>query len=126
MKVIKDLLISSILFVLIDSIYLSFFAIKFFKPLIKRIQSENLKINLTYAIFCYIILIAGLNYFIISRNKSEFEAFILGSFVYGVFETTNGAIFKTWDIGAAVTDTLWGGILFSTVTFLTKKIKKLF
>ena len=69
-------------------------------------------------------MIFGLNYFIIRKNESITDAFVLGILVYGVFETTNGAIFKTWNVKTSLIDTLWGGFLFATVTYLTKKITR--
>jgi uncharacterized membrane protein len=44
------------------------------------------------------------------------DAFILGIVIYGVYETTNYAIFDKWNIQALTLDTLWGGILFAITT----------
>jgi uncharacterized membrane protein len=73
------------------------------------------------AIACYIFLVLGLNYFILSANKSVMDAFILGIVIYGVFETTNIVLFKKWPIHIAVMDTLWGGILFALTTYIIKQ-----
>tara|TARA_Y100000816_G_C26046114_1_gene548201 strand:- start:232 stop:609 length:378 start_codon:yes stop_codon:yes gene_type:complete len=118
----KEFLISGVIMLLMDMIYLSSFGKKLFSPLIKSIQGSDLKVNIYYALACYLIMIFGLNYFIISKNKSISDAFILGILVYGVFDTTSGAIFKKWTFKAAITDTIWGGLLFASVTYLTKKI----
>lgn len=120
----KELLISGVVMLLLDMVYLSTIGKIFFSPLIKSLQRTDMKVNYGYAICCYLLMIFGLNYFIISQNKNTFDAFLLGIFVYGVFDTTNGAIFKKWNIKASIIDTLWGGFLFATVTYLTKKIKK--
>ena len=122
--IIKELIISGVVMLLLDMVYLSTIGITFFSPLIKSLLGTDMKVNYGYAIGCYLLMIFGLNYFIISQNKSIKDAFILGVFVYGVFDTTNGAIFKTWNMKTALIDTLWGGFLFATVTYLTKKIKQ--
>lgn len=109
---------------LLDLIYLSTFGGVFFSPLIKSIQGSELKVNMSYAVVCYVLMIFGLNYFIISKNKDITDAFILGILVYGVFDSTSGAIFKNWSLKASLIDTIWGGILFALVTYLTKKIKQ--
>lgn len=113
------LLVSAILFVIIDSVYLNFMKDYFQKQVIK-VQGSSIKMNFTGAVLCYIFLIAGLNYFIIKPKKSVQDAFLLGIVIYGVYETTNYAIFKNWSILSVIIDTLWGGILFALTTYIIK------
>ena len=120
----KELFISGVIMLLLDMVYLSSLGKTFFSPLVKSVQGSDLKVNIYYALACYLIMIFGLNYFIISKNKDIIDAFILGILVYGVFDTTSGAIFKNWSLKAALIDTIWGGLLFAFVTYLTKKISK--
>ena len=115
----KNIFLSGIIMIVLDSIYLSNVGNNFFSPMIRNIQGTNLTINIYYAILCYLFLVLGLNYFIISQNKSLIDAFLLGILIYGVFETTSGAIFKNWKLIPSIIDTLWGGILFLSVTYLT-------
>jgi len=75
-------------------------------------------------VFCYIFIVLGLYYFIIRPRKSPFEAFLLGLFVYGIFELTNYSLFKKWSINMVIMDTLWGGVLFFITTFLVYKAEK--
>jgi uncharacterized membrane protein len=42
--------------------------------------------------------------------------------IYGVYETTNYAIIKKWSPYAIVLDTVWGGILYTLVTYFTRKL----
>jgi len=48
-----------------------------------------------------------------------FDAFLLGVFVYGVYETTSLALLRKWRPTTVLIDTLWGGILFALTTYLT-------
>lgn len=114
---IKNILILSIVFLLVDSVYL-FLMKDNFNRIIKAIQNESLKLNIIYTLACYIFLIASIFYFIIGKNASLQDAFFLGLFIYGVFETTNLAIFKKWDPIVATVDTIWGGILFTLTTYI--------
>jgi len=114
-------LIAAILFVAIDSLYLSLMK-GYFLNQVKQVQKSPLKINLLATFICYIFLITGLNYFIISQKKSPSDAFLLGLVVYGVYETTNWALFQNWSILTVIMDTLWGAILFALTTYLVKKI----
>lgn len=113
------LLVSALIFVIIDSFYLQLMK-NYFQNQIKIVQNSPMKINIIGILSCYIFLILGLNYFIIKQNRSINDAFLFGLVIYGVFETTNYAIFKNWSIVSVIIDTLWGGILFAFTTYLTK------
>ena len=121
-----SLVISSILLVIIDSVYLSMIGKPLFEKTVAAIQGSKLVVNMPPAIFTYILMAIILNYFIISANKPAFDAFILGFCAYGIFDFTNLAIFKNYTLKTAIMDTLWGAILFYVTTLITYKVKKLF
>ena len=113
--------VSSIVFIMIDSVYLNFIK-DYFNNQVKLIQGSSIKINSYAMIICYIILIFGINYFIIIPNRSILDAFLLGLIIYGVYETTNMALFSKWSWTTVLIDTLWGGILFALTTTIIKMI----
>jgi uncharacterized membrane protein len=116
------LLISAITLVSIDYLYL--FMIKgYFENQIKKVQGTPLKTNLLPIAFCYIFLIFGINYFIIKPKRSVQDAFLLGLVIYGVYETTNWALFTNWSPITVLIDTLWGGILFAITTYVSTQIR---
>ena len=115
------LLISAILFVVLDSIYLNLIKDYFLKQ-INLVQKSPIKIDFLAILLCYIFLIFGINYFIIQPNRSIQDAFILGIIIYGVYETTNKALLTKWSWLTVIMDTLWGGILFALTTYIIKKI----
>lgn len=117
-----DYLVPAIIMLALDGVYLSTIGGSLFSRMIKNIQKEEMAINMYGVIGSYIFLVLVLYKFIISQRKSLLDAFILGICVYGVFDFTNLALFKNYSIIPALTDTLWGGILFYTVTFITYKI----
>jgi len=119
------LLISSILFVCIDAIYLNLMK-GYFNNQIKKVQGSIIQINMVGAFITYIFLIFGLNHFIISKNKSVKEAFLLGIVIYAVYEFTNLSLLKDWSVLTTILDTTWGGVLFALTTYLVYEIKKLF
>lgn len=116
---------SSILLVLVDSVYLFFIGKPIFDKTVSAIQNSNLVVKIPPAIFTYILMAVILNYFIISANKPAFDAFILGFCTYGIFDFTNMAIFKNYSLKTAISDTLWGAILFFIVTTITYSLKKM-
>jgi uncharacterized membrane protein len=118
----KKVIVSGIIMLLLDSVYLTTFS-NFYNNLIKSIQGEKIKFNKVGALFAYLFLIYGINYFILNQPKTTLtDAFILGVIIYGVYETTNYAIIKKWSPYAIVLDTVWGGILYTLVTYFTRKL----
>ena len=117
----NTILLSALLLISIDAIYL--YSIKnIFAKHISSIQGSPLQMNIYGAVICYIFLVFGLNYFILNSNKSVMDAFILGIVIYGVYETTNLALFKKWPTYIVIIDTIWGGILFGLTTYIIKNI----
>jgi len=119
---ILDIVKLSVIFTLIDSVFLYSMSGKFQK-MIKNIQGSELKMSLIPTLLCYIFLIFSLYYFIVLKKESITSAFLLGLSIYGVFETTNLAIFKKWYPVIGLIDTIWGGILFSLTYYIFLKIK---
>jgi len=116
------MLVSAIIFVVTDFIYLNLVK-DFFGKQIKSVQGSEIKVNFLGAVICYIFLIIGINYFIIKPRKSVQDAFLLGLVIYGVYETTNYALFKNWSIVTVIVDTLWGGILFAFTTYVVNLLR---
>ena len=118
-------LISAIIFVILDGTYLNLVK-GYFNKQVKSIQGSDIQMNIVATGLVYVVLIYGLNYFIIRRNKSVKEAALLGFFVYAVYELTNLALFKNWSIFTVIIDTLWGTVLFGLTTAIVYKIKNIF
>lgn len=118
----KTILVSSIVFISIDFIYLNLIT-SFFKKQVQDIQHSPMKLNYIGAIVSYFFLILAINYFILSRqnNMSITDAFIFGLCIYGVYEGTNYALFTNWYPTTVIIDTIWGGILFALTTYITRK-----
>jgi len=116
------LLLSAIIFITIDFVYLNVMK-GYFDNQIKSIQGSPIKMNYLGAALCYILLIVGINYFIIKPSRSVSDAFLLGIIIYGVYETTNYALLKNWSILTVIIDTLWGGLLFATTTYIVNLLR---
>jgi uncharacterized membrane protein len=116
------LLVSAIVFISIDFIYLNLMK-GYFDKQIQSVQGSIPKMNYLGAALCYIFLIFGINYFIIKPKKSVSDAFLLGIIIYGVYETTNYALLKNWSMLTVIIDTLWGGILFAVTTYIVNLLR---
>lgn len=107
---------------ILDMIFISLIKDKYSK-MIQKIQNSPMKVRTISALLCYILLILGLNYFILNDpSKNLLDAFILGFVIYGVYDTTTFALIKDWDLKLAVIDSFWGGTLFYLTTLITKKL----
>jgi uncharacterized membrane protein len=98
----------------------------YFQKQIKDVQGSAIQLNFVGALLTYIFLIFGLDYFIISKNRSVYDAFLLGIVIYATYEFTNLSLLKNWRVLTTILDTTWGGILFALTTFLVYKIKSIF
>jgi uncharacterized membrane protein len=123
MKV-TEIILTSIVMIIIDAFYLSLMS-NYFNALVNKIQGSPIQFKLSGAIACYILLVLGLNYFIIQENKSLLSAFLFGIVIYGVYETTNYTIINKWEKTAVIMDTLWGGVLFATTTGIVYKLRRM-
>lgn len=117
-KAVREVIVSAIVMLILDGCYL-YLNKKAFSDQIINIQRVIMQFKPLGAVICYILLIGGLNYFIINRNRSIQEAFLFGLVIYGVYESTNYATLKKWSPELAVMDTIWGGVLMSTTSYLT-------
>ena len=76
----------AIILVGIDSFYLSMIS-KFFNNQVRLIQGTPIDMRYSAAVLAYVFLTVGMYYYIIVKKISLLEAFGLGIFVYGVYET---------------------------------------
>jgi uncharacterized membrane protein len=104
----------------LDGVYLAING-KAFRELIKTVQGSPMQIRIESVVACYILLALGVYYFIIRTNMSPWDAFLLGIFVYGVYDTTTYALLKSWRLDMAIMDMVWGGILFASTTFIYRR-----
>ncbi len=111
-----------LLFIIVDAPYLYFIS-KSYKKMIYNIQKSPMKINLFTALLCYLLLGLAMYLFIVKKNASLNEAFLLGLIIYGVYETTSHALLSKWNPYMVIIDSIWGGLLFTIVYYLIKKIK---
>ena len=117
----KKIIVSSLIFLCLDFVYL--FTMKTtFEKQVERIQGSPLSLKVLPTILCYLFLIGGLYYFVLRENKPWWVAGLLGIVIYGVYETTNLAILDKWNWKLAIIDVLWGGILFSLTAISLRAI----
>lgn len=103
------MLLSILLFVVTDMIWLGT-AGKYALTMHEKIQGVPVVFRYGAAAIVYVALAYLLTY-----AKSALNAFYIGLSAYAVYDFTNYALLKDYDIRFALADTIWGGILFSAV-----------
>jgi uncharacterized membrane protein len=122
-KDIKIILYSFVIFTLLDGLFI-YVNRKQFSEMALKIQHKQIVLNIPSVIITYCFLYLGLYYFILKEKRDIFDAFLLGIVIYGTYEFTNSSVFSDWTLYTIVTDTLWGGILYATTTYITYKIQR--
>ena len=122
---IKKITISAITMLILDYFYLSGNK-KYLNNVFTKVQG-SLNVKLIPAIFTYIIMIISINYFILQRYKKLtrqvlLDSFLLGFFIYSVYDLTNLATIKNWPIKMVIMDSLWGGLLYLATTYIVFKL----
>ena len=115
---IKKIVIFSLIMIVIDYYWINNVMKKLYKPFL---QAMNIKVNmrLAFAVIAYLLMVCGYIFFI-NNSKDEYKnSILLGGIIFGVYGFTLGALFNGYSLQLALTETLWGALLYSVTTFLT-------
>lgn len=85
--------------------------------MVQRIQGSALRLSFLPAAIVYVAM--G---YLLLQTKTPLEAFYVGAATYAVYDFTNLATLKNYDVSFAVVDTLWGGVLFALARFLLNRL----
>jgi uncharacterized membrane protein len=109
-----------LLLLVVDSVYLYIIS-GWAQTMVVKIQRLYSPVRYVAAAIVYLLLALGLTHFIIKPRKPLWEAALLGFIVYGVFDFTNMAMFKHYDLQFAIVDTVWGAALSAIVAWLAMR-----
>ena len=129
----KNIIISSLVFGVMDALAMSLFmkklALKHLRTHLS-LNGEELQVNMLFALIVYVAMVILSSVFLAPKvlNFSSYlhvwgYGFLFGLCSFAVFDFTNGALFKEYPLAFMLTDTLWGGVLFSTAAVLMFKFK---
>ena len=91
----------------------------FVSKMVRKIQGgEDAVLRIGAALVVYVALA-----YLALLPETAKDAFLLGAAVYAVYDFTNYATLKEYDLRFAVADTLWGGVLFTAVFYATRFLK---
>ena len=122
-------LISALIFLIIDVIWLSFSVKSFYRPNIGHLLLDTPV--MWAAILFYLIYVIGLAVVIIEpsldyQNTQKFliKAFMFGLVAYGTYNLTNMATIKGWSPYVVFVDMIWGGFLTTFSSYFGNLIAK--
>ncbi len=120
MKYIYLYILTFVVFLAIDFIWLNFIAKNLYATRIGHLLAE--KPNLVPALIFYLIFVVGVIIFAIIpgyETKNIFKTILLGALfgllTYSTYDLTNLATLKNWPISVTIIDLIWGTSI-STVT----------
>ena len=115
LNAVSHTLILALIVVLIDVPWL-YYNQAWSSKMIKEIQGSPISIRVAPAAVIYLAI--G---FIISRTSSPLEAAAIGAATYAIYDLTNYATLAKYDPVFAVTDIIWGGVLFGLTALVADK-----
>lgn len=123
MEFIKLYLLSFGSLLVIDSVWLTKVAPKFYKSNIGHLMAENH--NLLAAGMFYLIYIVGVVVFVVqpavdakSLSYAATRGALFGLVAYSTFDLTSMAVLKNWPAKITIVDMLWGTVLTTGVCLL--------
>ena len=129
MDFLKAYLVSFIIFLVVDAVWLTLVAPKFYKSQIGHLMSDTP--NLIAALVFYLIFIVGIVYFVLQPalethdfTKLIISAVLFGFITYATYDLTNLATLKDWPIKVTIVDLIWGTSLSSIVSILSYLVLK--
>jgi uncharacterized membrane protein len=100
-----------------------------FGAMVNNIQGSTMVVNWMYGFVSYLLLGIGTTYFgtnRVDKNNALYSSIINGGLfglvTYGIFDFTNLAIFKDYELVTAILDTLWGAFLCASTSYISHKI----
>jgi uncharacterized membrane protein len=109
-----QLLLTALLFIIMDLIWFSF-SLPMYNKSVASIQGVPIEMRVVGGIFAWLLLAFGIQYFVLNSSTSRGDAFLKGALfgfvVYGVYNGTNYAILKNYDMHTFMADLTWGTLV---------------
>jgi uncharacterized membrane protein len=127
MTFIKYYLITTLVFLGIDFVWLSATAENLYRKQIGFLMKDNF--NFTAAIIFYLFFAGGLLFFVVNKAVADsswqyalFAGMFFGFITYSTYDMTNYATIKNWPLIITVIDIIWGSFLCGLTSFLSYHI----
>ena len=110
----------------LDAVWLSYIA-PTFRTMVAAIQKSPMQIRWWPAAIVYVLMIAGLWWFVVRPAAGNWETAAangaaLGAVVYGVYDFTNLTTLTNYSPAVALKDMIWGSFLFATTAAIASAL----
>jgi uncharacterized membrane protein len=112
-------LAAAVCMLILDSIWLSYTASRFYRPLLGDLLAPDFR--LAPAIAFYFLYVAGIVFFAVMPAletgkvlTAALYGMALGLLAYGTYDLTNQATLRTWPVLITIVDLCWGAFLTSS------------
>jgi uncharacterized membrane protein len=128
MEILRNIIITLIVFLGIDFVWLGLVAKKFYDQELSRFSRT---LNLPIAFLDYFLIAIGLVIFVLPKaTGNPLQALIFGALfgliAYGVYDLTNLATLADWTLKMTIIDMLWGavvcGLVSSIMTYIVSRL----
>jgi uncharacterized membrane protein len=130
MEQLSAAVLSLVVMLICDYVWLSYNKDNY-SAMVQKVQPHQamFKVNIAAAVVAYafvalafVVIVMPQMEVAISKGASVAQAGLTGGLIglaiYGIYNATNMAIFKHYDVSVAVMDTLWGMVLFAIASSL--------
>jgi uncharacterized membrane protein len=128
----KSHIIATIVLLVFDLVWVGTFMGKKYQDQVQQIQNDKMVVRPLFAVLAYLLMVIGLNVFVLPRIRKGYElqdsikyGFLFGIVLYGVYDFTIAAVLKDWNISLAITDVLWGGIVYFLAAYIGTKLSNM-
>lgn len=117
-----QLIVTSIIYLILDIIWISLMTPILYKPMFEKIQKSALQPNMIYAVIAYLILVFTIITIcepLSKQYKHKYIAYgLVGFVIYSIYNLTNAVVFSNYSLKTIIIDTLWGTAVFSSIGLL--------
>ncbi len=124
MILLKNFIITLVIFLGIDFFWLGIVARNFYK---KELSAFSTTLSLPAAFLAYVLIAAGIVIFVLPKASGDTVKALLwgavfGLIAYGIYDFTNLATLKGWPLKMLVVDILWGTFVCGITSLLATLI----
>ncbi len=136
MTTVKLFILSIVVCAFLDAIWLGYVMTnrykEWFGTLARLNPDGSLNINFIAAILVYVLLAAGMVFFVLPRTVglSSLSVFLFGALmgliVYGVYDLTNAATLTRWPLSLILADMAWGTFATGMTAYVVSNLGRMF
>lgn len=118
---IKEFLLTLVVFLGIDFVWLGLIARRFYD---QQLALFSRTVRWPPAFLSYLLLVFGLNLFVLGKKPPFWWGAAFGLVAYGVYDLVNLATLTNWTLKMTIVDMLWGGLVCGLVSLIVSVLLK--